>query len=92
MVETLKKKAKKSNILRVIFSIIGVVALLAITKFALFDVITGPTRMDITADPETYDGKYVTIDAENFLYDYIEHTTTTKKKYGGSTTTTKGNR
>ena len=54
MVETLKKKAKKSNILRVIFSIIGVVALLAITKFALFDVITGPTRMDITADPETY--------------------------------------
>ena len=90
MVETLKKKAKKSNILRVIFSIIGVVALLAITKFALFDVITGPTRMDITADPETYDGKYVTIDAENFLYDYIEHTTTTKKKYGGSTTSTNG--
>ena len=90
MVETLKKKAKKSNTLRVIFSIIGVIALLAITKFAIFDVITGPTRMDITANPETYDGKYVTIDAENFLYDYIDHKTTTKKKYGGSTTSTNG--
>ncbi len=90
MVETLRKKARKSNTLRVIFSVIGVVILLAVTKFAIFDVITGPSRMDITADPATYKGKYVTIDAENFLYDYIEHTTTTKKKYGGSTTSTNG--
>ena len=90
MVETLRKKAKKSNILRVIFSVIGVVALLFITKFAIFDVITGPTKMDITADPAIYDGKYVTIDAETFLYDYIEHKTTTKRKYGGSTTSVNG--
>ena len=90
MLETLRKKAKKSNIWRIVLSIIGIVILLAITKFAIFDVITGPTHMDITADPATYEGKYVTIDADFFLYDYIEHTTTTKKKYGGSTTSTDG--
>lgn len=90
MVETLRKKAKKSNIQRVIFSIIGVIILLAVTKFAIFDVITGPSKIDITADPATYEGKYVTIDAENFLADYIEHSTTTKKKYGGSTTSING--
>ncbi len=90
MLETLRKKAKKSNIWRIVLSIIGIVVLLAITKFAIFDVITGPTHMDITADPATYEGKYVTIDADFFLYDYIEHTTTTKKKYGGSTTSTDG--
>lgn len=90
MLETLRKKAKKSNIWRISLSVIGVVILLAITKFAIFDVITGPTRMDITADPSTYEGKYVTIDSDFFLYDYIEHTTTTTKKYGGSTTSTDG--
>ena len=90
MVETLRKKAKKSNMLRVIFSVIGVVILLAVTKFAIFDVLTGPTKLDITQDPATYEGKYVTIDAEYFLYDYIEHTTTTTRKYGGSTTNTNG--
>ena len=90
MLETLRKKARKSNIWRIALSIVGVVILLAITKFAIFDVITGPTRMDITEDPATYEGKYVTIDADFFLYDYIEHTTTTKKKYGGSSTSTDG--
>ena len=59
MVETLRKKAKKSNMLRVIFSVIGVVILLAVTKFAIFDVLTGPTKLDITQDPATYEGKYI---------------------------------
>lgn len=90
MLETLRKKARKSNIWRIALSVIGIVILLAITKFAIFDVITGPTHMDITADPSSYEGKYVTIDADFFLYDYIEHTTTTTKKYGGSTTSTNG--
>lgn len=90
MVETLRKKAKKSNMLRVIFSVIAIVVLLAVTKFAIFDVLTGPTRLDITADPDSYKGKYVTIDAEYFLYDYIEHTTTTTRKYGGSSTSVNG--
>ncbi len=90
MLETLRKKARKSNITRAIISIIAVVGILAVTKFAIFDVITGPTQIDITAAPETYEGKYVTIDAEYFLYDYVDHTTTTKKKYGGSTTTING--
>lgn len=90
MVETLRKKAKKSNIQRVIFSVIGVIILLAVTKFAVFDVITGPAKMDITADPAAYDGRYVTIDVQNFLYDYIEHKTTTTRKYGGSTTSVNG--
>ncbi len=90
MLETLRKSARKSNTLRVIFSVIGIVILLAVTKFAIFDVITGATKMDITADPASYEGKYVTIDADFFLYDYIEHTTTTTRKYGGSSTSTNG--
>lgn len=90
MVETLRKKAKKSNMLRVIFSIIGIVVLLAVTKFAIFDVITGPTKLDITKDPDTYKGKYVTIDVQNFMGEYIEHTTTATRKYGGSSTSTNG--
>jgi len=90
MVETLKKKARKSNMLRVVFSVIGAVVLLAVTKFAVFDVITGPARLDFTQDPDTYKGKYVTVDAQYFLYDYIEHTTTTTRKYGGSSTSVNG--
>lgn len=90
MLETLRKKARTSNIWRIVISVIVIVVLLAVTKFAIFDVITGPTELDITADPASYEGKYVTIDAEFFLYDYVEHTTTTTKKYGGSTTTTNG--
>ncbi|MCI8951391.1 MAG: hypothetical protein HFG49_15390 [Lachnospiraceae bacterium] len=90
MLETLRKKSRKSNIIRVILSIIAVVALLAISKFAIFDVITGPTKLDITANPDAYEGMYVTIDTEFFLYDYVEHTTTTTRKYGGKTTSTNG--
>lgn len=90
MLETLKKRSRSSNLIRAIVSIIVAVALFAFTKFALFDVITGPAKLDITADPATYEGKYVSIDAEFFLNDYVEHTTTTKKKYGGSTTRVDG--
>lgn len=90
MLETLKKKARKSNLWRIILSIIGIGIMLAITKFAIFDVITGPTKMDITAAPETYEGKYVSVEAEYFLYDYIEHTTTTTRKSGSKTTSTNG--
>lgn len=90
MLETLRKKSRKSNITRVIISVIVVVGLLAVTKLAIFDVITGPAKIDITADPSTYAGKYVTIDAEFFLHDYVEHTTTTTRKYGGKTTSTNG--
>lgn len=90
MIETLKKQARKSSITQAIICVIGAVILLAVTKFAIFDVITGATKLDITQDPETYKGKYVTIDAEYFLFDYVEHTTTTERKYGGKTTNTNG--
>lgn len=90
MLETLKKKAKKSHIIRAVVSLVIAVALLAVTKFAVFDVITGPAKLDITADPDRYSGKYVTIDAQFFLADYVEHTTTTTRRYGGSTTSTDG--
>lgn len=90
MLETLRKKARTSNLTRIIVSVIAVVIILAVTQFAIFDVITGPTRMDITAAPETYEGKYVTIDAEHFLYDYIEHTTTTTRQSGSKSTSTNG--
>ena len=90
MLETLKKRSRSSNIVKAVVSIIIAVGILAFTKFAAFDVITGPTKLDITADPTSYEGKYVSIDAEYFFFDFVEHTTTTKKKYGGSTTRVDG--
>lgn len=90
MLEILKKQSKKTNLINTIVSLVVMVVLLAVSKFAIFDIITGPTKLDITADPAAYSGKYVTIDAEYFLYDYVDHTTTTKKKYGGSTTNVNG--
>lgn len=90
MLETLRQKSRKSHIFRAVISIVVVAALLIWTKFAIFSVVTGPKELDITADPASYEGKYVTIDAEFFLTDYVEHTTTTTKKYGGSTTSVDG--
>ena len=40
MLETLKKKSGKSRMTRAIVSIVIVIGLLALTKFAIFDVIT----------------------------------------------------
>lgn len=65
MLDILKKKSRKSLTIRAIISIVIVIGLLALTKFAVFDVITGPTELDVTADPEQYEGKYVTIEVEN---------------------------
>ncbi len=91
MLETLKKKSQKSRIIRAVVCTVIAVVLLAVTKFSFFDVITGPAQIDITAPPDELEGKYVTIDAEFFLTDFVEHTTTTTKKYGGSTTRVDGN-
>lgn len=90
MLRILKKKATTSNIWRIIISIVVVAVLLAVTKFSILDVITGPAKIDITADPAAYEGKYVTIDAEYLLFDYIEHTTTTTRQSGSKTTSTNG--
>ncbi len=90
MIETLKKHARKSNTIHAVVCIVIVAILLAVTHFAIFDVATGPAKLDITQDPATYEGKYVTIDAEYFVYDYVEHTTTTTKKYGGKSTSING--
>lgn len=92
MLDVLKKKSRKSLTIRAIISIAIVIGLLALTDFAVFDVITGPTELDITAQPERYEGKYVTIDAQNFLTDYVEHTTTTTNtKTGSRSTSVDGN-
>lgn len=91
MLETLRQKSRKSHIIRAVISIVIVAAILIWTKFTVFSVVFGPKEIDITADPASYEGKYVTIDAEFFLTDYVEHTTTTTKKYGGSTTSVDGN-
>lgn len=90
MLETLKKKAKKSHIIQAAIGLVIGIVLLGITKFAIFNVITGAKKLDITADPATFEGKYVTIDADFVLTDYIEHTTTTTRKSGSRTTRTDG--
>lgn len=91
MLETLKKLATKACIIRIIISAVIIVALLAVTKFAIFDVITGPTKIDMTKDPAQYEGKYVTIEVENLLTDYVEHYTETTYKSGAKSTKTDGN-
>lgn len=87
MLETLKKEAMKSYVIKIVLSLIIVVGILVVTKFAIFEVLTGGTKVDVTADPATYVGKYVTLDTDFFLTDYVEHsTTTTNSKTKASTT------
>lgn len=91
MVETLRKKTRKSFMIQGIIALILLVALLVFTKFAIIDVLTGAKELDITANPADFDGKYVKLDVDYFLTDFVEHTTTTTRRYGGSTTTVNGN-
>lgn len=91
MLEILKKKARQTLILYAVIALAVGIGLLVWTKFAIINVIAGPIEMDFTRDPDSYKGKYVTVDADFFLTDYVEHTTTTTRKYGGSTTSVDGN-
>ena len=91
MIETLRKKTRTSYIIRAILTLVIAIGLLVWTKFTIFDVLTGPAKMDISKDPSTYEGKYVTLDVDCLLTDFVEHTTTTTRKYGGKTTTVNGN-
>ena len=91
MVETLRKKTRKSSMIQGIIALILMIVLLVFTKFAIVDVLTGAKELDITADPASFEGKYVKLDVDYFLTDFVEHTTTTTRRYGGSTTTVNGN-
>ena len=81
MVETLRKKTRKSFMIQGIIALILLVALLVFTKFAIIDVLTGAKELDITANPADFDGKYVKLDVDYFLTDFVEHTTTTTRRY-----------
>ncbi len=87
MLETLKKKSKKSHIITVAVCAAIAIVLMAITKFAIFDVITGPQKLDLTADPAAQEGRYVSMDVQFVLSDFVEHTTTSQKKYSSKKTT-----
>ncbi|MCI8403160.1 MAG: hypothetical protein HFI38_13905 [Lachnospiraceae bacterium] len=72
MLETLRKKSRKSYTIRVILSLIVVAAILVWTKFAVFQVITGAKQIDFTEDPSSYEGKYVKTNVNFFASDYVE--------------------
>lgn len=91
MFETLRKRARNTFLWRAGLSLLGMVIILAATKGAIFQLATGLKGMDITANPEIYEGKPVVLDAEFFLIDYVEHTTTTVRDSGSRTTSTDGN-
>lgn len=91
MFETLRKRARKTYMWRAGLSLVALVIILAATKGAIFSLIGGLGGMDITADPATYEGKPVVLDAEFFLTDYVEHTTTTVRDSGSRSTSTDGN-
>lgn len=90
MLETLRKKARKSHVIRAVISLVVVIGILVWTKFAVFNVITGAIDLDVEKDPATYEWKYVEVEADCILEEYVEHTTTTTRKYGGSSTSTDG--
>lgn len=90
MLETLRKKARKSHIIWAIVTIVGAIAILFFTKFAVINAITGAIELDVKKDPSTYEWKYVEVEADCVLEEYVEHTTTTTRKYGGSSTSTDG--
>ena len=90
MLEILRKKARKSHVIWAIVTIVGAIAILFFTKFAVFNVITGAIDLDVEKDPSTYEWKYVEVEADCILEEYVEHTTTTTRKYGGSSTSTDG--
>lgn len=87
MLETLKKKSRKSHTITAIVCVVIAIVLMAVTKFAVLDVITGAKKLDLTADPAAQEGRYVSMDAQFVLTDFVEHTTTTKRKYSSSTST-----
>ena len=88
MLATFQELAKQSNKWRAISCVIGAVALIAMTQFALLGIITGRGKtIDLTSNPDTYKGKYITVHPD-FLHDgYIEHITNTKMKYSKETST-----
>ncbi len=88
MLATFQELAKQSNKWRAISCVIGAVALIAMTQFALLGIITGRGKtIDLTSNPDTYKGKYITVHPD-FLHDgYIEHITITKMKYSKETST-----
>ncbi len=88
MLEVLKKKTRKSMIIATGICLVIAIGLLIFTKFAVFEVITGAKKLDVTTDPEKLEGHYVTMDVEYLLTDFVEHTTTTTKKYSSSKSTT----
>ena len=91
MFETLRKRARKTYMWRAVLSLVGTVIILAATRGAIFQLAAGMGGMDITADPETYEGKAVMLDVDFILGDYVEHTTTTVRDSGSRSTSTNGN-
>lgn len=91
MFETLRKRARKTYLWRVGLSLVGLIIILVATNGAIFQLAAGMGGMDITASPETYEGRAVILDAEFFVTDYVEHTTTTVRDSGSRSTSTDGN-
>lgn len=90
MLETLKGYTKKSSIIRIIIMAVIVIGCLAFTRFAIFQVIMGPVKIDMTEDPSKYAGKWVTMDVDFVLTDYVSHSTKTTYQSGRTTTSTDG--
>ena len=91
MFETLRKRARKTYLWRAGLSLVGLIIILVATNGAIFQLAAGMGGMDITASPETYEGRAVILDAEFFVTDYVEHTTTTVRDSGSRSTSTDGN-
>lgn len=91
MFGTLRKRTRRTCLWRAGLSLLGAIIILAATKGAIFQLAAGMGGMDITADPETYEGRPVILDAEYFLTNYVSHTTTTVYDSGKRSIATDGN-
>ena len=91
MLETLRSYTRKRGIIRIVLGIAVVMIGLAVTRFAVFDLIRGPVEIDMTQDPAQYEGKWATTQVQNLLTDYVEHQTRTEYESGRTSTSTTGN-
>lgn len=74
MLETLKKISKKSITTRCIISLVIVIGCLVYSGMGIIQFIQGPKSLKNVEDISAYEGKYVSLDVEYIISDYLWRT------------------
>lgn len=78
MLEDLRKKSKRSTIIKVVIFMIIVAVFMIISKASFIDYLQGPIDLGKLSewDEEELDGKYVTLELNSVLWGFAEETST----------------